>query len=153
MERLLMTLDDEIRKEISLLPEQPEIVDDWEHIADELSDSYSWAGSKIDWSKTSAHRSLELHGDYKDWLVDIKKFIHETDVHDVISNSDEIYYINDSSLDFSFRLNPAQFFLFFDVAIENIPQHHYFFDRENKWCLVISAEGYIDFGFSCLDKK
>lgn len=47
MERLLMTLDDEIRKEISLLPEQPEIVDDWEHIADELSDSYSWAGSKL----------------------------------------------------------------------------------------------------------
>ena len=78
-----MTLDDEIRKEISLLPEQPEIVDDWEHIADELSDSYSWAGSKIDWSKTNAHKSLELHGDYKDLLVDIKRFIHENDVHDV----------------------------------------------------------------------
>lgn len=148
-----MTLDDEIRKEISLLPEQPEIIDDWEHIADKLSDSYSWAGSKIDWSKTNAHRSLELHGDYKNWLVDIKRFIHENDVHDVISKSDEIYYINDSSLDFSVRLNPEQFFLFLDMAIENIPQHHYFFDRKNKWCLVISTEGYIDFGFSWSDKK
>lgn len=39
------------------------------------------------------------------------------------------------------------------MAIENIPQHHYFFDGQNKWCLVVSAEGYIDFGFSWSDKK
>ncbi|EAB7614021.1 type IV secretion protein Rhs, partial [Salmonella enterica subsp. enterica serovar Enteritidis] len=28
----------------------------------------------------------------------------------------------------------------------------YFFNREKKWCIVISSEGYIDFGFSVSDK-
>lgn len=148
-----MTLDDEIRGKISLHSEKLEIMDDWEDIADELSDNFYWIGSKIDWSKTSAHKTLKLYGDCSSWLVEIEKFIHVFDADDVISHSNEIFYINDSSLDFSVKLNYRQFYSFLDLAIKNIPQHHYFFDKINKWCLVISSEGYIDFGFSTVDKK
>ena len=148
-----MTLDDEIREQILLLPEQPEIVDDWEDIADELSDSFYWVGSKIDWSKTNAHKTLKLHGDYSTWLDEIKKFIHDRNINDAISHGNDIFYINDSSLDFSVKLNFEQFCSFLKIAIRNIPQHHYFFEKTNKWCLVISSEGYVDFGFSTFDKK
>ncbi|MFP1730300.1 type IV secretion protein Rhs [Lonsdalea quercina] len=148
-----MTLDDEIREQISLLPEKPEVVDDWEDIADELSDSFYWVGSKIDWSKTDAHKTLKLHGDYSVWLDEIKKFIHDCNINDALLHSDDIFYINDSSLDFSIKLNFEQFCSFLNIAIRSIPQHHYFFEKKNKWCLVISSEGYVDFGFSTVDKK
>lgn len=148
-----MTLDDEIREKISLHSEKLEIVDDWEDIADELSDNFYWIGSKIDWSKTSAHKTLKLYGDCSNWLGEIEKFIHNFDADDAISHSNNIFYINDSSLDFSVKLNHRQFYSFLDMALKNIPQHHYFFDKTNKWCLVISSEGYIDFGFSTVDKK
>lgn len=147
-----MTLDDEIRAEICSLPEQPEIVDDWEDIADELSNSFYWIGSKIDWSKMNTHKTFKLHGDYSIWLDDIKEFIRDHDINEAILHSDDIFYINDSSLDFSVKLNCRQFHPFLNMAIKSIPQHHYFFDK-NKWCLVISSEGYIDFGFSTVDNK
>lgn len=65
-----------------------------------------------------------------------------------IKNSEGIYYINDSSLDFAVRLVFSQLSDFIDLAINNIPQHHYIFDKAMKWCLVISSEGFIDFGLS-----
>lgn len=46
------------------------------------------------------------------------------------------------------QLTYKQFDNFLVFAVENIPQHHYFFDSSNKWCLVISSEGYVDFGLS-----
>lgn len=125
-----MTLDDEIREQIFLLPEQPEIVDDWEDIADELSDIFYWVGSKIDWSKTERHKTSKLHGDYSIWLDEIKKFIHDCNINDTLSHSDDIFYINDSSLDFSVKLNFEQFYSFLKMAITNIPQHHYFFEKK-----------------------
>lgn len=143
-----MTLDDEIRREIFQLPDTPEIVDDWEFIVDELSDDFQWIGSKIDWKNTINHKYLELHGDYSDWLAAIKCFINDDEIKSEISKSNDIFYINDSSLDFSVRLNNHQLYSFLSLAVKKIPQHHYFFERKRKWCLVISSEGYLDFGFS-----
>ncbi|EGG9031344.1 type IV secretion protein Rhs, partial [Salmonella enterica] len=55
-----MTLDDEIKEKILQLSDSLLIIDDWDSIADELSDSFEWIGSKINWSKTSKHESLNL---------------------------------------------------------------------------------------------
>ena len=143
-----MTLDDEIRRKILQLPDTPEIIDDWDFIVGELSDDFRWIGSKIDWEKTIDHKYSELHGGYSDWLGTIKCFIKDNKINNLISKSNEIFYINDSSLDFSVRLNNDQFYHFLSLAVNDIPQHHYFFERKSKWCLVISSEGYIDFGFS-----
>ena len=148
-----MTLDDEIREKITQLPGPPEVVDNWEGIADELSDSFYWIGSKIDWSKAYGHKTLKLHEDNSVWLAEIKEFIHEYNIDDVISHSNNVFYVNDSSLDFSVKLNHWQFDRFIEMAIKEIPQHHYFFERISKWCLVITSEGYIDFGLSIINTK
>ncbi|EGV3833772.1 type IV secretion protein Rhs [Salmonella enterica] len=147
-----MTLDDEIKEKILQLSDSLLIIDSWNSIADELSDSFEWIGSKINWSKTSKHEGLNLKGNYFDWIDQINNFIHANNIDSEILHSDNIYYINDSSLDFSVSIKPKQFYQFLKMAINNIPQHHYFFNREKKWCIVISSEGYIDFGFSVSDK-
>lgn len=77
-----------------------------------------------------------------------KKFIYDNEICAEIKKSKVIYYINDSSLNFAVQLTYKQFDNFLVFAVENIPQHHYFFDSSNKWCLVISSEGYVDFGLS-----
>ncbi|WP_239367014.1 hypothetical protein [Snodgrassella communis] len=143
-----MTLDDEIKMKLSQLSEPPELVDNWENIAHKLSNSFDWEGTKIDWSKTLKHKSNQLFGSYSNWLYTIRKFIVDNDISTKIRESGDIYYINDSSLNFAVHLKFNQFDSFLALAIENIPQHHYFFDSSNKWCLVISSEGFIDFGLS-----
>lgn len=143
-----MTLDDEIKMKLSQLSQPPELVDNWENIADKLSNSFDWKGTKIDWSKTLKHKSKQLFGSYSNWLSTIRKFIVNNDISTEIKESGDIYYINDSSLNFAVHLKFNQFDSFLAFAIENIPQHHYFFDSSNKWCLVISCEGFIDFGLS-----
>lgn len=143
-----MTLDDEIRMQLSQLSDPPELIDNWEDIADKLSDYFDWKGTKIDWSKTDNYKSIQLFGDYSDWLPAIRGFIADNDIDAEIRESQGVYYINDSSLDFAVYLTPKQFDSFLAFAIENIPQHHYFFDLLNKWCFVINSEGYIDFGLS-----
>ncbi|MFG1173926.1 type IV secretion protein Rhs [Erwiniaceae bacterium CAU 1747] len=143
-----MTLDNEIKKMILNIANPPQIIDDWENLADELSDSFEWKGSKIDWSKASKHESAKLSGDYSNWLLSIRKFINNDFIFGSVKSSANIFYINDSSLDFAVNLTSEQLDGFIELAIKNIPQHHYFFDEMKKWCLVISSEGYIDFGLS-----
>jgi hypothetical protein len=58
-----MTLNDEIKLLIADLPNPPEIIDEWEPIADYLSDMFEWAGSKIDWDKTISHSYQKLTND------------------------------------------------------------------------------------------
>ncbi|WP_085166132.1 type IV secretion protein Rhs [Gilliamella bombi] len=143
-----MTFDDEIKIKLSQLSEPAELIDNWENIAYQLSNSFEWKGTKIDWSKTLKHKSNQLFGSYSNWLFTIKNFIIDNDISAKIRESGDIYYINDSSLNFAVHLKFNQFDSFLAFAVESIPQHHYFFDSLNKWCLVISSEGFIDFGLS-----
>ncbi|WP_262216216.1 type IV secretion protein Rhs [Serratia ficaria] len=143
-----MTLDDDIRFKISELSVNLDIIDDWETIADELSDSFEWTGSKINWSRTKWHRFIELHGDYQSWVSQVFSFLKDGAIKKEIDMSNEIYYINDSSLDFAVKMSSDEISRFLELAIKNIPQHHYLFERNKKWCIVISSEGYIDFGVS-----
>src|SRR5687768_2855294 len=96
----IMSLDEEIREEIARIPSPPLIMDDWEEIADSLSCKFDWKGSKIDWAKTRDHKGQSLPGDYDDWVLAVTEFIKNASIQDVILGGD-IYYINDSSLDFA----------------------------------------------------
>jgi len=142
-----MTLSDDIRLQIAKLSDAPEIIDDWEPIADSLSDMFNWAGSKIDWEKTTKHKYQELGEDKKCWPSLVKNFACKY-IKDFIYKSKKIYYINDSSLNFALAISANQVNSMFDLLIEYVPQHHYFFNLDAKWCFVISSEGYMDFGFS-----
>ena len=39
-----------------------------------------------------------------------------------------------------------EFFKLLEFLFVNIPEHHYFFDMEKKWCLLIATEGWIAYG-------
>lgn len=80
--------------------------------------------------------------------MQINAFISGGAASDAINTSGLFYYVNDSSLDFAVLMETSQFYSFLDYVINSIPQHHYFTDKKKQWCLVISSEGYIDFGYS-----
>ncbi|MEZ2575197.1 MULTISPECIES: type IV secretion protein Rhs [Buttiauxella] len=144
-----MTIDDEIKLHIANLPNPPEIIENWEPIADSLSDMFDWIGSKIDWNKTIGHVYQDLGNEKKSWTSLVSSFIHKY-AYDLIFSSEGIFYINDSSLDFALKIPPDQMDTMLNLLIELVPQHHYFFDINNQWCLVVSSEGYVDFGVSKL---
>lgn len=145
---MIMNLDDEIKELFFKMENPPVIIDDWENIAEILSLSFEWHGSKIDWSKTKNHKSKKLEGDYCNWVDIIRSFINREVIFNEVNDSFDIYYINDSSLDFALYLKGEQLWDLIPCLIENVPQHHYFFDKIKKWCFVISSEGYLDFGVS-----
>lgn len=141
-----MTLDDEVRAHVSQMQSPPLIIDEWEWLADILTNSFEWKGSKIDWSKTNGHKCCTLNASSGEGICFAKKFLSDSGVARIISSSERIFYINDSSLDFSLMISPGQFEDVFEYLVVNVPQHHYFFDVDNGWCLVFSSEGYVDFG-------
>ena len=144
-----MTFEDEIRKSILELDFPPLLIDSPNEIVDKIASSFDWIGSKIDWGKTKNHRHLNLVGSDDDSLSLIKEFIIKNmDINHAISVSQGICYINDSSIDFCVYITSSQFDEWLEFAYNNIPQHHYYFDEAQGWCLVITMEGNVDFGFS-----
>lgn len=143
-----MTLQYEVLKGMSNLRYPPEVIEDWEPIADILSDRFPWKGSKIDWNHLKCHVEDKFNFSSDDHSKEIERFLIKSGAINKISKSNVIYYINDSSLDFAFLLKPNSFIDFASYATNNIPQHHYFFDNEGSWCLAITSEGYIDFGLA-----
>jgi len=85
---------------------------------------------------------------FSSYLNKLKAFIREFAIDKVVLKSDSMVYINDSSLDFAIHIKSEQFYPFIELVLEYIPQHHYFYERNLKWCLVISMEGWVDFGFA-----
>lgn len=141
-----MTLDEEVLLDVSKLNPRPIIINEWEPIADILSSSFNWKGSKIDWNSLGLH--IEKPVDFKSSKVDkeVEEFIEKSGLSKLIIYAKNIYYVNDSSLDFAVSLNMENFSSFVIYAINNIPQHHYFFDERAMWCFAITTEGYLDLG-------
>ncbi|QDY43581.1 type IV secretion protein Rhs [Candidatus Pantoea soli] len=100
----------------------------------------------MDWNSLLKHAYRPIKFDSIKVNFDVKEFIKDSGLYDFLNKKDKIYYINDSSLDFAVSLDPKIFLEFVIYVIQNVPQHHYFFDEKAKWCLVITSEGYIDFG-------
>jgi len=122
-----------------------------EELSDLLSSSFEWAGSKIDWKTAKDHQykkmiDLQSHNE-------VEQFIIKTNISRTILDSKHICYVNDGPLDFGLIIKPEIFFDILHIIYENVPLHHYFFDNKATWCLAITAEGYIDFGYSIKAKK
>ena len=125
---------------------KPIIINEWEPVADILSAAFQWKGSKIYWNSLLRHVERPIKFDSMQVDFDVKEFIKDSGLNDFLNETNTIYYINDSSLDFAISLEPKILQEFVVYVIHNIPQHHYFFDENAKWCLAITSEGYIDFG-------
>ena len=143
-----MFIDLEVKKYVIERYGRNAIVNDCENVADVLEKSFKWTGSKISWSRTKGHKSATLTGDFEAWLIQINRFFLSNKIMDESNNEGEVYYINDSSLYFAVCIGFLEMKSFMAYALKNIPQHHYFFNQRAKWCLAVSSEGYVDFGYA-----
>lgn len=141
-----MTLEQCVLSSIDGFSPRPVIIHEWEPIAELLSNAFRWKGSKIDWHSLLIHSEQKIEFDSANIDFCVKAFIQDSGHAACFNESEKVYYVNDSSLNFAVSMEPEILLQFVIYVIHNIPQHHYFFDENAKWCVAITAEGYIDFG-------
>lgn len=109
-----------------------------------IEQKFEFDGSKIDWLKTTKHYGKKSNNESV--LTDAGLFITELKEKN-LNNNVRIMYIGDSLTEFGyqFEIKDIEKIL---VYFLDIPQHHYFIPLEGDWCLCISYENYLDFGFS-----
>jgi hypothetical protein len=122
-----MNLDQEFLLNMDKFHPKPRIINEWEQIADVLSESFNWKGSKIDWKCLGLH--IEKPIDFKSTQIEkeVEGFIKKSGLYEFINEGEIVCYVNDSSLDFAVSLDSKIFLSFVIYVINNTPQHHYFF--------------------------
>ncbi|MCM3025310.1 rhs-associated protein [Bacillus safensis] len=109
-----------------------------------IEQKFDFAGSKINWLQTNKHHSKSTNNE--SLLPDALLFITELKER-YLANNLQVIYIGDNLTEFGyqFELKHLKELL---VYFLDIPQHHYFISLEGDWCICISFENYLDFGFS-----
>jgi len=138
-----MDLDEEIRELITGRNIAADIVP-YDEITGVLEAAYDWGGSKICWDRTANH--IHARYDITDPLTGVRRFLEHETILQSLRASRRIFYVNDGPLDFGLALSPESFFDAVPLLVENVPLHQYFYDEDAAWCLVVAAEGDIDFG-------
>ncbi|WLR42517.1 rhs-associated protein [Bacillus carboniphilus] len=138
--------DDELIKDLlqSDLKKYFKKIEDPESFINLIEQNFEFSGSQIDWFKTDNHYSKESNN--KSLLSDARLFIAELK-EKYMNNNIPLMYIGDNLTEFGyqFEIKDIEKILVFFL---DIPQHHYFIPLEGDWCLGISYENYLDFGFS-----
>ena len=67
-------------------------------------------------------------------------------IKEKILSSKEIHYIGDGITNSELIFSGKEFFKVLEFLFENVPEHHYFFDEDKRWCLLIATEGWITYG-------
>jgi len=146
----LNTYDEDLIKDLELkdLLNCVKVNKDPEIYLDLLEQKFEFDGSKIDWLQTKNHYSMNSNNE--SLLPDALLFITELK-EKYLDNNLQVIYIGDNLTEFGyqFELKHIEELL---VYFLDVPQHHYFISLEGDWCMCISYENYLDFGFS-LNKK
>lgn len=137
--------DDELVEDLVLngLSKCVEIIKKPESYLNLMEQKFEFNGSKIDWLKTTKHYSKKSSNE--SLLTDAYLFI--TELKKNLKSNAHVIYIGDNLTEFGyqFEIKDIEKIL---VYFLDIPQHHYFIPLEGDWCLCISYENYLDFGFS-----
>lgn len=141
-----MNLEDQVLMDIERFSPRPEVIEDWEPVADRLSNAFPWKGSKIAWGQLDWHSAAPIDLSQADCAPQLNAFLKTYDVLNALPAHGQIFYINDAALDVALSIKPEIFPGFLAYVVNDIPQHHYFFDSSGTWCLAVTAEGYMDFG-------
>ena len=139
-----MSFDDELALEIADLVSAGDVrvlesSDDYIRL---LEETYPWGGSKIDWARVP-NAIGERNSDSND-VAGCRAFTLKVLRDHVLSG--EVVYISDSALDISLIFSVAKLSKMVPILVQ-YPQHHYFMEKDAKWCLVFTHEGDMDFGF------
>ena len=141
-----MTFSEEIEDEIK------EFVNKIEHIyyfpdsnygVEYLNNNFSFLGTKINLSKENNYISYDFK---KNNFLDMIKFFEFKKIKEEILASNEIHYIGDGITNSELIFSGKEFFKILEFLFENIPEHHYFFDEDRRWGLLVATEGWITYG-------
>ncbi|MBF1201924.1 MAG: type IV secretion protein Rhs [Fusobacterium periodonticum] len=141
-----MTFSEEIENEIKEFANKTENIyyfPDSNYGVEYLNNNFRFLGTKIDLSKEKNYVSYDFK---KNNFLDMMTFFEFEDIKEKILASSEIHYVGDGITDSELVFFGKEFFKVLEFLFVNIPEHHYFFDIDKKWCLFIATEGWIDYG-------
>ena len=113
-------------------------------IAARISTIFPLSGSKIDWRATRGHLSVVETSRHRE-LVAFSNFFDRQSKE--LGRESVAYYLNDSQIDCSLRASLWTFSRHLNKII-GIPGHHYFVADDISWCMALSMEGDMDFGYA-----
>lgn len=114
-----------------------------------LNNNFSFLGTKINLSKENNYINYNFK---KNNFLDMIKFFEFKRIKEEILASNEIHYIGDGITNSELVFSGKDFLKVLKFLFENIPEHHYFFDEDKKWCLFIATEGWIAYGEKFIKK-
>ena len=141
-----MTFSEEIENEIKEFVSRTENVyyfPDSNYGVEYLNNNFSFLGTKIDLSKENNYISCDFK---KNDFLDMIKFFEFKKIKEEILASNEIHYIGDGITNSELIFSGKEFFKILEFLFENIPEHHYFFDEDRRWGLLVATEGWITYG-------
>lgn len=147
-----MTFSEEIEDEIKEFVNKIENIyyfPDSNYGVEYLNNNFSFLGTKIDLSKENNYISCDFK---KNDFLDMIKFFEFKKIKEKILASNEIHYIGDGITSSELIFSGKEFFKILEFLFENVPEHHYFFDEEKEWCLLITTEGWINYGEKSIKK-
>ena len=141
-----MTFSDKIEIEIKEFVNKIENIyyfSDSNYGVEYLNNNFSVLGTKLDLSKEINYTSYDFK---KNDFSSMIKFFELKKIKEKILSSKEIHYIGDGITNSELIFSGKDFFRVLEFLFENVPEHHYFFDENEKWCLLIATEGWIAYG-------
>lgn len=141
-----MTFSEEIEDEIKEFVSKTENIyyfPDSNYGVEYLNNNFSFLGTKIDLSKEKNYTSCDFK---ENDFLDMIKFFEFKDIKEKILESNEIHYVGDGITDSELVFSGKEFFKLLEFLFVNVPEHHYFFNEDKKWCLLIATEGWIAYG-------
>ena len=114
-----------------------------------LNNNFSFLGTKIDLSKEKNYVSYDFK---KNNFLDMMTFFEFEDIKEKILESNEIHYVGDGITNSELVFSGKEFFKLLEFLFVNIPEHHYFFNEDKKWCLLIATEGWIAYGEKSIER-
>ncbi|EKF33716.1 hypothetical protein [Bacillus xiamenensis] len=144
------TYDEDLIKDLELkdLLNCVKVNKDPEIYLDLLEQKFEFDGSKIDWLQTKNHYSMNSNNE--SLLPDALLFITELK-EKYLDNNLQVIYIGDNLTEFGYQFELKHIEKLLAYFLD-VPQHHYFISLEGDWCMCISYENYLDFGFSLNQK-
>jgi len=73
-----VTLEQDVLSDMDGFSPRPIIINEWEPVADILSEAFQWKGSKIDWGSLLRHAERPIKFDSMQVDFDVKEFIKDS---------------------------------------------------------------------------
>lgn len=121
-----------------------EIIPQSDDLAARISTAFPFSGSKIDWRATGGHFSAKEPARDREFAVFSDFFDRRSRE---LGRETVAYYLNDSQIDCSLRASLWTFSRHLEPIIR-VPGHHYFVADDLSWCMTLTMEGDMDFGYA-----